>query len=140
MAAWLVEQYSQPNANVNAIPFAIWNTLQVTPPAGDTGPSAPHVTGATKTQENLLLSEAATFVSGPDTPSQEQFFSQFEIVTEVAPIYLHSPSQVQEFIEIAPQPGGGGNQDIAPEPAGMAMLVAGVFGGLVFTRLRKRST
>ena len=127
MAAWLISQYAQPGSDHNAIQFAIWNALQVTVPAGDSGPSAPKVTGKTKTDETLLLQEAASFVASPDSPAKDQFLGSFHILTEVAPIYLHSPTQVQEFIYIN------------PEPAHMMFLAALAFGGLVFAKSRRRS-
>jgi hypothetical protein len=126
MAAWLISQYSALNADKNAIQDAIWTALEVTPPSGETGPKFPAITGKTKTDMNLLLSEAADYVSAPDTSAKEDFFSEFKVVTQIAPIYLHSPNQIQEFMIIN------------PEPAAMAILVAGIFGVLAWMKLRRR--
>lgn len=127
MAGWLLSQYTAPNADRNAIEFAIWTALEVTPPAGDANAAFPIVRGKTGTDMNLLLSEAADYVSGPYTAQKNEFFSSLKIVTEVAPIYLDGPDQVQEFMYFN------------PEPSTLAILVAAVFGILAYLKWRKAS-
>jgi hypothetical protein len=128
MTAWLISQYSAPSADRNAIQYAIWNVLQVTPPAGESSPAYPKAIGIIKIDENLLLKEAADFVSGPETVQRDNLFNSFKILTEVAPTYLHSPTQIQEFMYIN------------PEPATMGILVGGAFGILALVRSRRKRT
>jgi hypothetical protein len=124
MAAWLISQYDAPGADKTAIQDGIWSALEVSPPVGDSGPAFPAIKGKTKTDMNLLLSEAANYVSGPNSVAKQDFFDQFKIVTQVGPIYLNGPNQIQEFIIIN------------PEPSTLAVLTGGILGLLLWRKRR----
>ena len=101
MAAWLISQYNLPNANRNAIQYAIWQALAVNAPTGEPANKFPKLNAKTTTAVNDLLAAAADFVKNDYS---EEFFSHYHVVTQVAPLYLHGPNQIQEFIVIMPEP------------------------------------
>jgi hypothetical protein len=56
--------------------------------------------------------------------AKQDFFDQFKIVTQVGPIYLNGPNQIQEFIIIN------------PEPSTLAVLTGGILGLLLWRKRR----
>jgi hypothetical protein len=122
MAAWLISQYSLPNANRNAIQYAIWQALAVNAPAGEPANKFPKLNAKTTAAVNDLLAAAADFVKNDYS---DAFFSHYHVVTQVAPLYLHGPNQIQEFIVAN------------PEPALLAVPMAGIFGWLMLAKRRK---
>jgi len=126
MEAWLVEQYSMMSATDRvAIQDAMWQVMDVIPPAqGDyIGPPYPAANTPTGEKVAMLLSDAAEFVKDDYSNA---FFSQFEIITNASPLLLEGQDPAQELIAIVP----------APEPlsyaAGTGILVA----ALVAVRLK----
>ena len=128
MAAWLVEQYStRPSTDRVAIQDAIWQVMDVVPPAQATyiGPPYPGQNTSTGEKVSTLLSNAAEFVK---YDYSDAFFSQFEVITNASPLLLEGQDPAQELIAIVP----------TPEPLSYAAVMGGVMAALLLLRLKIR--
>jgi hypothetical protein len=128
MTAWLVEQYAtSPSANRVAIQDAIWQVMDVVPPAQATyiGPPYPGQNTPTGQEVSTLLSDAAQFVKHDYS---DAFFAQFEVITNASPLLLEGQDPAQELIAIIP----------TPEPISYAAITGVLLSALLLLRLKIR--
>jgi hypothetical protein len=132
MAAWLVDQYAVlPSADRTAIQDAVWQVMDVVPPAGEQAagnyiaPPYPDSSTPTGAEIGTLISDAAQFVK---YNSSSAFFSQFELITNASPLYLEGQDPAQELIAMT----------VTPEPLSFAVVIGAILAVLATLRLRFR--
>ncbi|HWD99079.1 MAG TPA: hypothetical protein VG345_08585 [Bryobacteraceae bacterium] len=132
MAAWLVDQYAVlPSADRTAVQDAVWQVMDVVPPEGEMAAgnyiAPPYPDGSTPAgaEVGTLISDAAQFVK---YNSSSAFFSQFELITNTAPLYVEGQDPAQELIAITP----------APEPLSFAAVIGVILAALVTLRIKFR--
>jgi hypothetical protein len=127
MAAWLVNEYSVLPDDRDAIQEAIWHVTDVVPSANAPYDLPPYSGGAQGMEVQSLLGQAANYVANDPSGS---FFSQFTIVTNVAPVYLEGQNPAQEFLAMIPG-------SPTPEPSTLIAFVAAIFAVMGWVRWRR---